>query len=152
MAVGEVIRRLVGKCLAGKVAKEAEAYLMPHQFGVGVRGGCEAVVHATRQTLSDNSLQEEEKWTLLIDFSNGFNMGDREAMLAEVREHFPQLYPWVASCYSQHSHLNFGDSSLSSQAGVQQGTPLGLSCSPSCFSPSSGSLGRLRGSTSPRGT
>ena len=46
-------------------------------------------------------------------------------MLAEVREHFPQLYPWVASCYSQHSHLNFGDSSLSSQAGVQQGDPLG---------------------------
>ena len=125
VAVGEVIRRLVGKCLAGKVAKEAEAYLMPHQFGVGVRGGCEAVVHATRQTLSDDSLQEEEKWTLLIDFSNGFNMGDREAMLAEVREHFPQLYPWVASCYSQHSHLNFWDSSLSSQAGVQQGDPLG---------------------------
>ena len=66
VAVGEVLRRLVGKCLAQKVAKEPEAYLLPHQFGVGVRGGCEAVVHATRQTLSDDSIQEEEKWTLLI--------------------------------------------------------------------------------------
>ena len=124
MAVGGALRRLVGKCLASKVAKEAEAFLLPHQFGVGIRGGCEAVVHATRATLNDASLPEEERWTLLVDFENGFNMGDKGKILSDVREHFSQLYPWVKICYGESSHLTFGDSNISSEAGVQQGDPL----------------------------
>ena len=93
MAVGGVLRHLVGKCLATKVAKDAEAFLLPHQFRVGIRGNCEVVVHATRATKGDTSLPEEERWFLLVDFENGFNMGDRGKMLQEVQEHFPQLYP-----------------------------------------------------------
>ena len=61
----------------------------------------------------------------MVDLDNGFNTGDRGVLLEEVKAHFPQLYPWAVTCYGQHSHLKFGDHMLSSQAGVQQGDPLG---------------------------
>ena len=61
----------------------------------------------------------------MVDLDNGFNTGDRWVLLEEVKAHFPQLYPWAVTCYGQHSHLKFGDQRLSSQAGVQQGDPLG---------------------------
>ena len=47
VAVGGVLRRLVSKCLAANVQGEATAFLMPQQFRVGIRCGCEAMVHAT---------------------------------------------------------------------------------------------------------
>ena len=77
MAVGNVLRRLVSKCIAYAVAGRASEFLRPLQFGVGVRGGAEAVVHATRATLSDTSIPPEQKWSLQIDFQNGFNLVDR---------------------------------------------------------------------------
>ena len=60
-----------------------------------------------------------------MDLDNGFNTGNQRVLLEEVKTHFPQLYPWVVPCYGQHSHLKFGDHRLSSEAGVQQGDPLG---------------------------
>ena len=53
----------------------------------------------------------------MVDLDNGFNTGDRWILLEEVKAHFPQLYPWVVTCYGQHSHLKFGDHRLSSEAG-----------------------------------
>ena len=39
VAVGNVLRRLVSKCIAYAVAGRASEFLRPLQFGVGVRGG-----------------------------------------------------------------------------------------------------------------
>ena len=108
VAVGETLHRLTSKCLAFKVANEAAAFLTPLQFGVGVRWGCEAFVHATRATLQDSSIPLESCYCLLVDFENSFNQGDRVKILEEVREHFPQLSKWVETCYGQHSFLNLG--------------------------------------------
>merc|ERR1711942_457844 len=124
VAVGEVLRRLCSKALATKVAADAAAYLTPLQFGVGVRGGCEAVVHATREVLADITLTPQQRGHLVVDLDSGFNTGNWRVLLEEVKTHFPQLYPWVVTCYGQHSHLKFGDLRLTSQAGVQQGHPL----------------------------
>ena len=60
-----------------------------------------------------------------IDFVNAFNSVKRIVLLNECFEKFPHIYKWVHFCYSQHSHLFFGDYIISSQAGVQQGDPLG---------------------------
>ena len=87
MAVGETLQRLVAKCLAFKVAEEAAAFLTPLQFGVGVRGGCEAIVHAARETLQDSSIPQDERFCLLVDFENGFNQGNQTKILQEVRTH-----------------------------------------------------------------
>ena len=57
IAVGNLLRRLVGKCSATRLQDRAATLLSPHQLGVGVRGGCKAILHTVRQILeADPSL------------------------------------------------------------------------------------------------
>ena len=46
IAIGEVLRRLISKCVARAVQSEAVSFLSPLQVGVGIPGGCEAIVHS----------------------------------------------------------------------------------------------------------
>ena len=46
-------------------------------------------------------------------------------ILEEVRDKFPQLSRWVETCYGSPTLLNFGEEVITSEAGVQQGDPLG---------------------------
>jgi hypothetical protein len=124
VAVGNILRRLTSKCIAYAVAGRAAQHLRPLQLGVGIRGGCEAVVHATRATLARPDLPPEEKWSLQVDFRNGFNENDRGHMMAEVRRHFPEVSAWVESSYGMASRLNFGSSTIFSTTGEHQGDPL----------------------------
>ena len=124
IAVGEVLRRLVSKCLATLVRLPANSLLAPLQLGVSVRGGCEAIVHATSQLMS--SLPDEQRWTLLLDFTNAFNNISREAMFVEFRRRLPPASPlgWSPAILCQPL-LNLGEDSIRSCCGVQQGDPLG---------------------------
>ena len=123
IAVGEVLRRLTSKCLAITVRSEVYSVLTPLQLGVCVKGGCEAIIHATSHLMS--SFPTDQRWTLLLDFSNTFNSVDPEAMFAEFREHIPSLSAWMESCYSCQPHLLLGKETIRSCCGVQQGDPLG---------------------------
>ena len=120
IAVGNLLRRLVGRCCSTRLQEKASAYFSPHQLGVGVRKGCETILHSTRKVLEvDPSL-----WCLQIDFINAFNLVNREAAFKEVLESFPEILAWVSTCYSQDSHLLFGSTTLLSQCGFHQGDPL----------------------------
>ena len=120
IAVGNLLRRLVGKCCATRVQEKAAALLSPHQVGVGVRNGCEAIVHTVRKALAaDPSL-----WVLQCDFINAFNQADRQTALEEVARSFPEILAWVNTCYGKASNLLFGDTLISSQCGFHQGDPL----------------------------
>ena len=120
IAVGNLMRRLVAKCCASKLQERAASLLKPHQLGVGVRNGCEAIVHSVRKVLeADPSL-----WCLQADFKNAFNLVDRDVAMGEVLEKFPEILSWVKTCYGQPSHLLFGSTSISSQLGFHQGDPL----------------------------
>ncbi|KAK1397925.1 hypothetical protein POM88_007788 [Heracleum sosnowskyi] len=67
-----------------KVGKEMATYLGDFQFGVGISGGVEAVLHAVGRFV-------KARWSstnlsmLFVDFKNAFNMADRGKMLQEVR-------------------------------------------------------------------
>jgi hypothetical protein len=124
VAVGDILRRLTSKSIAYAVAGRASDHLRPLQFGVGVRGGCEGVVHATRATLEDETIPQNRKWLLQTDLVNGFNQVDRTHMLAEVRNHFPDISHWIEASYGEESLLNFGGGSIRSKSGVHQGDPL----------------------------
>ncbi|CAE7525196.1 unnamed protein product, partial [Symbiodinium sp. CCMP2456] len=56
IAVGETLRRLVGKLLCSAVRVEARRHLWPLQLGVAVPNGAEAAVHVTRQWSDRNAL------------------------------------------------------------------------------------------------
>lgn len=119
IAVGEVLPRLVSKCLSSCVASEAVSALSPLQLCVNVSHGSEAIVHSVNTLLADSSIPSSHKWFLQVDFSNAFNLVNRECMFREVRHHIPRLSAWV-EC--SQPLLYFGGRSA---CGVQQGDPLG---------------------------
>ena len=53
IAVGNLLRRLTSKCFSFALADRAATLLGPHQLGVGIRGGIEAIIHTVREVLQD---------------------------------------------------------------------------------------------------
>ena len=51
IAVGTVWRRLVSKVASSSVGDSMNSYLQDFQFGVGVPGGCEAVLHSVNRLI-----------------------------------------------------------------------------------------------------
>ena len=124
IAVGELLRRLTGKCLMSLVRDEARAYFWPAQVGVAVKGGAEKAVHVLRAWTSRHA-GSSRKVLVKLDFANAFNCVHRDTVLDETTNRFPALARWVTWCYRQHTRLQFGARALESCSGVQQGDPLG---------------------------
>jgi hypothetical protein len=99
-------------------------FLLPHQVGVAVPGGIEAIVHTFRSFMDTNA-ESKGKVILKVDFRNAFNCVHRHIFLPIIHESFPSLFNWVQLCYGNPSVLAYGDELISSEEGVQQGDPLG---------------------------
>ena len=91
------------------MAGRAAALLRPYQFGVGVKGGCEGIIHAVRALLEDVDVPDGDKWLIQVDFENAFNLVDRSMMIAEVRKRMPDISYWVESMYGVEAYLNMGE-------------------------------------------
>ena len=59
-----------------------------------------------------------------IVFSNAFNFVDRECMFQEAHACIPSISAWLECSYQHQSSLHFGDQTILSCCGVQQGDPL----------------------------
>ena len=125
IAVGEVLRRLTSKCAARAVLPDALSILSPLQVGVGLPGGCDAILHSVSSVLCDTSIPPHNKLTLLVDFSNAFNSIDRAAMFHEVRSRLPRISSWLECSYGSQPTLLLDNLPILSCCGVQQGDPLG---------------------------
>ena len=62
---------------------------------------------------------------MITTFLNAFNSIVRNKMFKEARSRIPSLSTWLELCYSRPSLLHFGDHTINSICGVQQGDPLG---------------------------
>ncbi|GKF33322.1 putative reverse transcriptase domain-containing protein [Tanacetum coccineum] len=124
IAVGTVWRRLVSKVSAILISHSLDGYLDDLQFGVGVSGGGEAILHAMNRLIEGRG-DDVGLSMFLVDFKNAFNLVDREVMLEEVRVRCPAISRWVEFCYSSPARLYYGEHTLWSCHGVQQGDPLG---------------------------
>ena len=89
--MGDILRRLISKCFSYALAEKAAGLLAPHQLGVGIKAGCEALVHSVRAILEDPDIPDDERSILQVDLITTFNTADRAAAFREVREHFPEL-------------------------------------------------------------
>ena len=123
IAVGEITRRLTSKCFNSATFERAANILSPHQLGVGVRGGCEALAHTMRQVVEE-AQDNQDIHILQVDLVNAYNMADRETTFKEVEKHFPDCLAWVQTCYGVESELIFGDTIILSSVGFHQGDPL----------------------------
>jgi len=104
------------------VREDTVLKLAPAQLGFGVPQGAEAAAHAARCFLSNVA---DGHALLKIDFSNAFNTLRRDTMLDVIKKELPALFPFIDSCYSASSFLRFGNFTLQSDEGPQQGDPLG---------------------------
>ncbi|GKD19737.1 putative reverse transcriptase domain-containing protein, partial [Tanacetum coccineum] len=95
IAIGTIWRRLVSKVCATMIGHSLDTYLNDLQFGVGVSGEGEAILHVVNR------------------------------LIEEVRTHCPTISHWVEFCYSNPARLYYGEHTLWSHQGVQQGDPLG---------------------------
>ena len=72
IAVGEILRRLTGKCLMTLVKDEARAHFWPAQVGVAVKNGTDKAVHAVRAWVNRHA-GSSQKVLVKLDFRNAFN-------------------------------------------------------------------------------
>ena len=122
IAVGEVLRRLTSKCVARAVLPDALPILSPLQVGVGIPGGCEAILHSVMDVQGNPSIPPDDRYTLLVDAFNSIN---RTVMFREVRSRIPTMAPWIECSYGSQPILLLDDQPILSCCGVQQGDPLG---------------------------
>ena len=94
ITVGEIFRRLASKCLLKHSIARARQILKPLQYGVGVPNCIEEILNGLNAMLDDEELPEEAT-IILIDFTNAFNLSDRNAMFEAVNKDFPELNSWI---------------------------------------------------------
>ena len=123
IAMGEALRRLVGKCLCAVTKEKASEYFAPLQMGVACPSGAEKIIHGLRHCVEGHWMDEDFA-AMKIDMRNAF-LVSRQALLDECSAHFPELLPWALWCYGQHPTLWHPMGIISSETGVQQGDPLG---------------------------
>ena len=63
-----------------------------------------------------------------VDFKNAFNSLRRDKMMRAVKDHIPDLLPFVHSAYSSPSILSWNDVQVLSAEGIQQGDPWAQCC------------------------
>ena len=124
IAVGSVWRRVVARAVAAQRRSRWAEGLRPVQFGVGVRGGTEAMVHGVRSLL-----QEHPDWYVVAtDCRNAYNSVSRGGVLRAMQDFDPALLPFVRFFYDEPAPLRYaaaaGVARLLSRSGVQQGDPL----------------------------
>ena len=124
IVIGYTLRRVAAKCANAYAAAILADYLQPVQVGVGISGGCEAVVHATRRFTES---MPSGYCIAKLDFSNAFNRLHRDAMLRSVIERVPGIYKFCHLSYSHTSTLIYDKYTILSQEGPQQGDPLSAS-------------------------
>jgi len=121
IASGNAFRRLASKICNSMLISKTTSFLLPYQYGVGIKGGAETVVHSLRAFINDNILSNFS--ILKIDFKNAFNMIHRERILSVIAESYPEAYPYVFQAYGSPSCLAYGEDCILSQRGVQQRDP-----------------------------
>ena len=74
----------------------------------------------------DKHWNTEDFVVLKVDMHNAFNLVSRQSVLDVCSVHLPELLPWASWGYGQHPKILWHTmGTISSEAGVQQGVPLG---------------------------
>src|SRR6218665_3852412 len=122
IAVGYTLRRLAAKCANTHAVAKLSTLLTPIQLGVGVPGGAEAAVHATRRWVTS---MPTDCVLVKLDFANAFNTLRRDSLLEAVARNIPELYSFAHASYSCKPILRHVKNIIRSEEGTQQGDPMG---------------------------
>jgi hypothetical protein len=126
IAVGETLRRLIGKVLlATPSVKAAAQTLVPRQTGVGVPKAAEMIGMGVQRFVDSTSNSAD--WIIAqVDVANAYNTLTREAVLRGAAAKAPGSFNWLRFCYTQHVPLYCqGKRLCGSETGVHQGDACG---------------------------
>ena len=120
--VGEVLRRIIGRCIARCVSVDLKHLFSNIQLCLGQKCGIELAIH----TLGEEFDADESCSILLIDASNAFNLLNRKLAVEKIEMICPSLVTAVRNSYSEPSDLFVNVTKLKSEEGVTQGDPLSM--------------------------
>ncbi|KAA8490574.1 RNA-directed DNA polymerase from mobile element jockey [Porphyridium purpureum] len=122
IAVGELLRRVLGKLVLAHLGSDAAESLRPDQYGVGRPAGLEGAVLGTRLAAMQSPAHSHCCSSTLRTRSTA---STGPTLMRIVQGRFPALWPLVRSTYAHPAPLRVGAHVLASACGVQQGDPLG---------------------------
>ena len=101
IGVGEVLRRIMGKCVMNVAKNDVVGVSGSLQLCAGQKSGSEAAIHAMHTIFES----DETDAVLLIDASNAFNSLNRAAALHNVRVLCPIIAVYAINTYRLSSRL-----------------------------------------------
>lgn len=124
IGVGEVLRRIIGKCVTKVIKSDIIEASGSLQVCAGLKSGNEAAIHAMRIIFE----ADDSDAVLLIDASNAFNALNRSASLHNIRVLCPLMATYAINTYRHPARLFVvGGQELKSSEGTTQGDPLAMS-------------------------
>ena len=117
IGIGEVLRRIIGKCI-GLVLKKG-----PLQTAPGLQSGAEAAIHCMKTIFESDKTEA----VILVDASNAFNSLNRQAALHNIRIICPQLSTVLINTYRRPARMIIlGSVDILSVEGTTQGDNLAM--------------------------
>ncbi len=122
LAVGEVLRRITARAVCMQ-AKDCFANdLVPHQFAVGLMGGCEAILKCIEVRVHE----DPDLVVIALDVRNAYNHILRGTCLQSLFARRPELAAFASLFYKRRSMFRFRGAdgsvhSLPADEGVEQG-------------------------------
>ena len=123
IGVGEVLRRIIGKCVMKIAKKDVIEVSGSLQLCAGQKSGSEAAVHAMHAIFE----ADDTDAVLLIDASNAFNALNRAAALHNIRVLCPMIAIYTINTYRNPARLFVtGGKEILSAEGTTQGDRLAM--------------------------
>ena len=123
IGVGEVLRRIIGRCVMKVVKDDVQKAVGNLQVCAGQQAGAEAAVHAIKEIYSDSECEA----ILIVDAKNAFNTLNRKAMLHNINIICPSVSTYVNNTYKDDPKLILSQGEiLLSREGTTQGDPIAM--------------------------
>ena len=125
IGVGEVIRRVIGKCdIRWIMKKDIQEAAGPLQMATGLQSGAEAAIHSMKEIFDCKQTDA----VILVDASNAFNSLNRNAALHNTQNLCPQFSTILINTYRLPVRMIvFGSKDIISNEGTTQGDNLAMS-------------------------
>ena len=122
--VGEVLRRIIGKCIGWVLKTDLQQAAGQLQMATGIQSGVEAAIHAMKEIFK----HEDTEGVVLVDASNAFISLNRSAAIHNIQITCPQFSTILINTYRLPVRMViYGNKDISSVEGTTQGDNLAMS-------------------------
>ena len=127
ISMGEILRRIVGKCIGLVLKEDVKLAAGPPQTASRLEPGAEAAIHSMRCMFEDDRTDA----VILVDARSAFNSLNCQAALHNIRVMCPQIATILVNTYHRPARfITLGASDIYSLEGTKQGHNLAMAFYP----------------------